>query len=71
MERHGRTIHSRTDRTPDEQQALTVRLAESAEPMRAQLASKVDAIRQRLAEFDTFSILGALSLRNHVLNPDT
>jgi hypothetical protein len=71
MERHGRIIHATTDRTLDQQRELNERLAAAVAPMRDDLVEKVRAIEARLAKFDTFTVLAALGLQNHLLDPET
>jgi hypothetical protein len=71
MERHGRFIHMTTNRTEAEQQALMEKMAASAENLSADLEKRAKAIESQIQEYDTFTILGALTLQNHVKNPDT
>jgi hypothetical protein len=71
MERHGRFIHMTTNRTDAEQLALMEKMAASVENLSADLEKRARAIETQLQEYDTFTILGALTLQNHVKNPDT
>ena len=71
MERHGRFIHTSVNRTPEEQRALLEDLAGSVDERQTDLKRRATAIETRLLEFDTFSVLAALSLQNHLADPET
>ena len=71
MERHGRFIHTSINRTPEEQRALLEDLARSVDERQTELERRATAIETRLSEFDTFSVLAALSLQNHLADPET
>ncbi len=71
MERHGRFIHCETKRTESEQQSLMENLANSVDTLFADIEQRVQSIESQLQKFNTFTILGALTLQNHVTNPDT
>lgn len=71
MERHGRFIYTETNRTPEEQEELVGRIANSAVPIRTGLIAAVEGLQTRLANHDTFTVLAALSLVNHLIDPET
>lgn len=71
MERDGRFIRMSINRTPEEQRALIEATANSVDEMRTDLERRATAVEARLSEFDTFSVLGALSLQNHLADPET
>lgn len=71
MERHGRFIHVTTNRTEAEHLALMEKMAASVENLAADLEQRARAVETLLQEYDTFTILGALTLQNHITNPDT
>ncbi len=71
MERRGRFIHTTTHRTNEEQQALIEKMAASVDDLSSDLSRRAAAIESRIREHDTFTILGALALQNHVVDPET
>ncbi|HEY6157712.1 MAG TPA: hypothetical protein VIV88_09665 [Gemmatimonadales bacterium] len=71
LERRGRYIHTTTSRTPEEHRALIERMAASVDELKAELERRAAEIQERLSQFDTFTVLGALSLQNHLVDPET
>lgn len=71
MERHGRFIHWETNRTDVEQKTLMENMADSVENLTADIEQRAKSVEIQLQEYDTFTVLGALTLQNHVTNPDT
>jgi hypothetical protein len=71
LERDGRFIHMSVTRTPEEQGALIEAMANSVDEKQTDLERCAAAVEARLSEFDTFSILSALSLQNHLADPET
>jgi hypothetical protein len=70
MERNGRFIHQQVHRTPDEHRDIVTRLAASLDEQLATLAAQVSAMEAVLASVDSFMVLGAVCLANHLVDPE-
>ena len=71
MERFGRFVHISAHRSPEEQVELTTTMASSEPMLRAELKEKAQALQDKLSKYDTFQVLSALSLMNHLADPET
>lgn len=71
IERHGRFIRTVVDRTPEEQRELIDRMASSVDTLSTELVQKAAELETRLKEYDSFNVLGGLSLQNHLVDPET
>ncbi len=71
MERHGRFIHSSTYWTAEEQKALLQAMATSVPAVEQSIQDEAQKVASIFAKHDTFQVLSALSLRNHLMDPET
>jgi hypothetical protein len=71
MTRHGRFIETRINRSADEQRALVESMANHLPEAEEALKAQVNEIANSLRDRDTFQVLAALSLRNHLVDPET
>lgn len=71
MERHGRFIQSTVKRTPEQQRALIEHFAKSVDEQTEAVRRGAEELATLLRSFDTFAVLGAVSLINHLANPET
>lgn len=71
MVRRGRFIHSEVRRSDEEHRQIVEAIAHSEVKQREGLLKQVTALENDLRRFDTFAILSALSLINHLVDPET
>lgn len=71
MERRGRFVLTEIRRSPEEQANLVSHLAAQVETIEEEIRAKKFAVLNHLQEFDSFDILAALSVRNHMHDPET